>query len=145
METEHAQATIEALLQERRTFPPPEEFRAGAIVSDDDVYRRAEEDFEGFWRELAGEFINWFKEPSQTLQWDPPHCTWFGDGELNVSFNCLDKQVEAGRGAKVAYHWVGEPEDETRDWTYCDLLREASWLANGLNKLGVGKGDRVGI
>jgi acetyl-CoA synthetase len=145
METEHAQAAIEALLEERRTFPPPEEFRAGAIISNDEVYRRAEEDFEGFWRELADEFIDWFEKPSQTLDWDPPHCTWFGDGELNVSFNCLDKQIEAGRGAKVAYHWVGEPENETEDWTYDDLLREAGRLANGLKKLGVAKGDRVGI
>ena len=145
METEHAQAAIEALLEERRTFPPPEDFRAGAIISDDSVYRRAEEDFEGFWRELADEFIDWFEEPSQTLNWDPPHCTWFRDGELNVSFNCLDKQIEAGRGAKVAYHWVGEPEGETEDWTYDDLLREAGRLANGLKKLGVSKGDRVGI
>ena len=145
METEHAQAAIEALLEERRTFPPPDDFRAGAIISDDSVYRRAEEDFEGFWRELADEFIDWFEEPSQTLNWDPPHCTWFRDGELNVSFNCLDKQIEAGRGAKVAYHWVGEPEGETEDWTYDDLLREAGRLANGLKKLGVSKGDRVGI
>jgi len=145
METEHAQAAIEALLEERRTFPPPDDFRAGAIISDDSVYRRAEEDFEGFWRELADEFIDWFEEPSQTLNWDPPHCTWFRDGELNVSFNCLDKQIEAGRGAKVAYHWVGEPEGETEDWTYDDLLREAGRLANGLKKLGVSQGDRVGI
>jgi acetyl-CoA synthetase len=146
METEHAQqAAIEALLEEARTFPPPEEFRARAIVQDDAVYRRAEEDFEGFWAELAREFVGWFKEPTQALDWKPPHCTWFADGELNVSWNCLDKQIAAGRGDKVAYHWVGEPENETRDLTYNDLLAEVSRLANGLRSLGVQKGDRVGI
>jgi acetyl-CoA synthetase len=145
METEHAQAAIEALLDEARTFPPPEEFRANAIIADDEVYRRAEDDFEGFWSGLAREFISWMKEPTQALQWDPPHCTWFADGELNVSWNCLDKHVQAGRGDKVAYHWVGEPEDETRDLTYSELLAEASRLANGLRSLGVQKGDRVGI
>jgi len=146
METEHAQqAAIEALLEEARTFPPPEEFRAQAIVQDDAVYRRAEEDFEGFWAELAREFVGWFKEPTQALDWKPPHCTWFADGELNVSWNCLDKQIAAGRGDKVAYHWVGEPENETRDLTYNDLLAEVSRLANGLRSLGVQKGDRVGI
>ena len=145
METERAHAAIEALLEEQRTFPPPEEFRAQAIVADDEVYRRADEDFEGFWAELAREFIGWFKEPTKTLDWDPPHCTWFADGELNAAWNCLDKHVEVGRGGKVAYHWVGEPEGEERDLTYEDLLREVSRLANGLRSLGVGKGDRVGI
>ena len=146
METEHAQqAAIEALLEEARTFPPPEEFRAQAIVQDDAVYRRAEEDFEGFWAELAREFVGWFKEPTQALDWKPPHCTWFADGELNVSWNCLDKQIAAGRGDKVAYHWVGEPENETRDLTYNELLAEVSRLAHGLRSLGVQKGDRVGI
>jgi acetyl-CoA synthetase len=146
METQDAhEAAIEALLEEARTFPPPEEFRAQAIVKDDEVYRRAEQDFEAFWTELAGEFIGWFKEPTQGLDWSPPHCTWFADGELNVSWNCLDKQIAAGRGDKVAYHWVGEPEGETRDLTYGELLAEVSRLANGLRSLGVSKGDRVGI
>ena len=73
-----------------------------------------------------------------------PHCTWFEDGELNVSWNCLDKHVEAGRGDRVAYHWVGEPADETKDVTYAEMLGEAS-PANALRSLGVRKGDRVGI
>ena len=143
--TEPAQAAIEALLDEQRTFPPSAEFRAQAVISDDSVYREAEEDFEAFWSGRAREFIAWFKEPTKGLEWDPPHCTWFADGELNVSWNCLDKQVEAGRGSRVAYHWVGEPTDETRDVTYADLLREVNRLANGLRALGVRKGDRVGI
>jgi acetyl-CoA synthetase len=145
VKAEPAQAAIEALLDEQRTFPPPPEFRAGALIRDDSVYREAEEDFQAFWSRLAGEFIGWFKEPTKTLEWTPPHCTWFEDGELNVSWNCLDKHVEAGRGDRVAYHWVGEPADETRDVTFAELLAEASRLANALRSLGVRKGDRVGI
>jgi acetyl-CoA synthetase len=143
--TEPAQAAIEALLDEQRTFPPPAGFREGAIVADESVYREAEEDFEGFWSRLAREFLGWFKEPTKGLEWAPPHCTWFEDGELNVSWNCLDKHVEAGRGNRVAYHWVGEPADETKDVTYAEMLGETSRLANALRSLGVRKGDRVGI
>jgi acetyl-CoA synthetase len=145
METQSTQAAIEALLDEQRTFPPPQEFTAGAIIQDDDVYKRADEDPEGFWRGLAGEFIGWLKEPTKGLEWDPPHCTWFADGELNVAWNCLDRHVEAGRGDRVGYHWVGEPAGESADLTYTEMLREVSRLANGLRKLGVAKGDRVGI
>ncbi|HKO73791.1 MAG TPA: acetate--CoA ligase [Gaiellaceae bacterium] len=145
METESTQAAIEALLDEQRTFPPPEEFSSQAIVNDDSVYGRAEEDPEGFWQGLADEFLDWLTEPTKGLEWDPPHCTWFADGELNVASNCLDRHVEAGRGDRVAYHWVGEPEGESADLTYGDMLREVSRLANALRKLGVSKGDRVGI
>jgi acetyl-CoA synthetase len=145
METESTQAAIEALLDEQRTFPPPGEFASQAVVNDAAVYRRAEEDPEGFWRGLADEFLDWFTEPTKGLDWDPPHCTWFADGELNVASNCLDRHVEAGRGDRVAYHWVGEPEGESTDLTYGDMLREVSRLANALRKLGVSKGDRVGI
>jgi acetyl-CoA synthetase len=145
METQGTHGSIAALLNEQRTFPPPDAFRAGAIVGDDSVYRRAEEDFEGFWSGLAREFLTWIEEPTTGLEWDPPHCTWFADGKLNVSTNCLDRHVEAGRGSRVAYHWVGEPPGEERDVTYADLLGEVSRLANGLRSLGIGKGDRVGI
>ena len=136
---------IEALLNEQREFPPPDSFRAGALIRDDSVYEEAERDPEAFWMRLAHEFVGWSREPSKGLEWDPPHCTWFADGELNVAWNCLDKQVEAGRGDKVAYHWVGEPEAETRDLTYSELLGSVCKLANGLRRLGIGKGDRVGI
>jgi acetyl-CoA synthetase len=145
VKAEPAQAAIEALLDEQRTFPSPPGFQAEAIIRDESVYREAEQDFEAFWSRLAQEFIGWFKEPTKGLEWTPPHCTWFEDGELNVSWNCLDKHVDAGRGDRVAYHWVGEPTDETRDVTYEELLAEVSRLANGLRSLGVRKGDRVGI
>ena len=136
---------IEGLLKENRTFPATEEFRRTAIISDDSVYREADEDFEGFWARIADEFIEWFRPPTKRLEWDPPHCTWFADGKLNAAYNCLDKHVAAGRGDKVAYHWVGEPAGETRDLTFAEMLREVSRLANALKELGVRKGDRVGI
>jgi acetyl-CoA synthetase len=145
MATESAHGSIEALLVEQRTFPPPQEFRAGAIIDDDSVYHEAEQDFEAFWSRLAREFISWYREPTKGLEWDPPHCTWFADGELNAAYNCLDRHVEAGLGDKIAYHWVGEPADEGRDVTYAELLADVCRLAHGLRALGVRKGDRVGI
>jgi acetyl-CoA synthetase len=141
-----AMAAIEVLVRENRTFPPPDEFAKRALVSDDSVYRQADEDFEAFWLERARELVEWFKEPTQSLDWDPPHCTWFADGELNVSYNCLDKQVNAGRGDQVAYHYVPEPTDEEpRSITFEELRDEVCRVANALRKLGVEKGDRVGI
>ena len=80
----------------------------------------------------------------QTLEWDPPFAKWFTQGKLNVSFNCVDRHVQRGLGAKVAYHWIGEPGD-TRTITYADLLREVSKTANALLELGVQTGDRVAI
>jgi len=142
---ETTQPAIEALLDEQRTFPPPEEFRARAHIRDESVYEEAAADPDGFWLRRAKEFVTWLEEPTQGLHWDPPHCTWFADGVLNVAWNCLDKHVEAGRGDKVAYHWVGEAPGETRDLTYADLLAEVSRLANALRRIGVGKGDHVGI
>ena len=141
-----AVAEIEVLAKEGHSFPPPEAFKAQAIVQDDSLYRAAEEDLEGFWLEHAKQFVDWMKEPTKSLEWDPPHCTWFADGELNVSYNCLDKHVEAGRGDKVAFHFVPEPVDEeARPITFAQLKDEVCRFANALLGLGVKKGDRVGI
>jgi acetyl-CoA synthetase len=141
-----AQETISVLVREGRTFPPPPEFTAQALIKDNSVYEEAERDFEGFWLRRAKEFVEWFKEPTQSLEWDPPHCTWFADGELNVAYNCLDKQINAGRGDKVAYHWVTESVDEEdQTLTFAQLKDEVCRFANGLRSLGVRKGDRVGI
>jgi acetyl-CoA synthetase len=90
--------------------------------------------------------ISWFREPTEILDdSNPPFYRWFADGELNVSYNCLDRHVEAGGGDKVAYTWIGEPADEERVLTYSDLLAEVSRCANALRDLGVKKGDRVAI
>ncbi len=141
-----AMAAIEVLVRENRTFPPPEDFVAQAVIKDPSVYEEADRDYDGFWLARAREFVEWFKEPTQGLEWDPPHCTWFADGELNASYNCLDKHVNAGRGDHVAYHFVPEdPAEEPRAITFAELKDEVCRFANGLKKLGVKRGDRVGI
>ncbi len=136
--------TLEDLLEEDRTFPPPEDFQREALVSDEKLYREAAEDRLAFWERQARELVDWYEEWDEVLDWDLPDAKWFVGGKLNVSYNCLDRHVEAGRGDKVAFHWEGEPGDQ-RTITYADLLDEVSRLANVLTDLGVGKGDRVAI
>jgi acetyl-CoA synthetase len=136
--------TIESLLAEGRTFPPPPEFTANALVSTTDLYAQAESDPEAFWALQAEELLDWFEPWHTVLEWERPFAKWFVGGTLNAAYNCLDRHVEAGRGDKVAYHWEGEPGD-TRTITYADLLRDVSQLANALKSLGVEKGDRVCI
>jgi acetyl-CoA synthetase len=98
-----------------------------------------------FWAEQARTLLDWSKPFSAVLDdSNPPFYKWFADGELNVSYNCLDRHVEAGRGDKVAYHWHGE-EGEQRTITYADLLEDVQRLANALLALGVRKSDVVGI
>jgi len=143
---ESAVAEIEVLAKEGHSFPPSDEFKAQALITDDSLYGAAEKDFEGFWLDQSKELVEWFKEPTKSLEWDPPHCAWFADGELNVSHNCLDRHVAAGRGDKVAYHFVPEPiEEEPRAITFAELKDEVCRFANALLELGVKKGDRVGI
>jgi acetyl-CoA synthetase len=134
---------IENWLREARTFPPDPEFTAQANAQAD-LYLEAETDYEAFWGRLARERISWFKDFDTVLDWDLPFARWFVGGELNVSYNCVDRHVENGLGSKVAYHWIGEPGD-TRTITYADLHREVQKAARALDALGVGKGDRVAI
>ena len=144
MSTDATQSSaLDTLGSETRTFPPPAGFVAQANVSDPKIYERAEKDFEGFWAEQARS-LTWRKPFATVLEWEPPYAKWFADGQLNVSENCLDRHVRAGKGAKVAYHWEGEPGD-TRTLTYQDLLEETQRAANALKELGVKRGDRVAI
>src|SRR5256886_15904223 len=134
---------LEVLLREEESFPPPEEFAEQANANDPAVYDEAEKDFEAWWESWARK-LDWF-EPWQTvLEWNPPWAKWFKEGKLNASHNCHDRSVEAGKGDKVAYHWVGEDGD-TKDVTYADLLDSTKRFANALKSLGVEKGDVVGI
>ncbi len=134
---------IEALLQEDRTFPPPDAFRERANIADPKVYEEAQRDPEGFWAKLAEE-LHWFKKWDKVLEWDPPYAKWFEGGKLNVSYNCIDRHLAAGRRNKAALIWEGEPGD-WKVYTYGDLYREVCRFANGLKSLGVQKGDRVTI
>ena len=137
------QQNIDALLQEHRIFEPPPGFRERAIVSDPGVYDRAEADVEGFWAEQA-ERLTWFRKWDTVMEWNPPWVEWFIGGQLNASYNCLDRHVEAGGGDKVAYYWEGEPGD-ARVITYRELYEEVCRFAGALRSLGVKKGDRVNI
>ncbi|MGD2044913.1 MAG: acetate--CoA ligase [Gemmatimonadota bacterium] len=135
--------SLEALLDENRRFAPPEAFRAAANVNDTSIYDRASADREAYWAEWARE-LDWFEPWDTVLEWSPPYAEWFVGGKLNVSYNCLDRHVEAGRADRKALIWEGEPGD-TRTFTYGELLDEVSRFSNALKGLGVGKGDRVTI
>jgi acetyl-CoA synthetase len=134
---------IAALLSEERVFEPSEEFRSRAVVQDRAVYESAEADHELFWAEQADQ-LGWVKRWDKVMNWTPPWVRWFEGGQLNASYNCLDRHVEAGGGDKVAYYWEGEPGEE-RAITYRELLDEVSRFANALKELGVRRGDRVAI
>lgn len=135
---------IDALSYEQRKFPPSAEFKANAIVSDQSLYLEGERDLEAYWARHARELVSWAQPFTKTLEWDLPYAEWFSDGTLNVSYNCLDRHVLAGRGDKVAFYWEGEPGD-SRVITYAQLLDEVQRFANVLKNLGIKKGDRVNI
>jgi acetyl-CoA synthetase len=134
---------IETLLDEQRSFPPPENCRARAWVRDTAVYERARQNRESYWADWAKE-LEWITPWNRVLEWKPPHAKWFLGGKLNASANCLDRHVKAGRGDRVALIWEGEP-GEVRRITYAQLLDEVGRFANVLKSLGVKKGDRVAI
>jgi acetyl-CoA synthetase len=136
-------AEIDDLLREDRTFPPPAEFRARAIVRDDSLYAEAERDPESFWARFAAE-LEWSRPWDQILDWQPPHAKWFVGGKINACVNCLDRHLRGPRRNKAALIWEGEPGDR-RTLTYFELYRQVSTFANVLKSLGVGKGDRVAI
>jgi acetyl-CoA synthetase len=134
---------IEDWYLEQRRFPPSEEVRRRALATDTSLYDQAAEDWQGFWAEQA-RALDWDRPWDTVCEWKPPFAQWFVGGQLNVSANCLDRHVAAGRGDRVAYHWEGEPGD-TRVITYRELLDEVGRFANVLKGLGVETGDRVCI
>jgi acetyl-CoA synthetase len=142
-----AQKNIESVLLEKRVFAPPEEFAARARVKPAevrDLYRRAASDHAGFWGDLARQELAWHKPFTRTLDdSDAPAFRWFADGELNVSWNCLDVHL-AERGHKTAIVFEGEP-GEVRRLSYRELHSEVGRFANALKAQGVRRGDRVVI
>ena len=138
-----SEAKLEALLNERRTFPPSAEFVATANAHED-LYTTANADPVAWWGEQA-QRLTWEQVPTTTLEWNPPFAQWFADGRLNASVNCVDRHVANGLGDRVAFHWVGEPEEDYVAITYADLLVRVSQAANALTSLGVKIGDRVAI
>ncbi|MBI3966038.1 MAG: AMP-binding protein, partial [Chloroflexi bacterium] len=136
-------ATLSALLQEDRRYPPSEAFVAQANWNDPAIYERARRDPEGFWAEMA-ERIDWARPWDKVLEWDAPWAKWFVGGQLNACYNCVDRHTKTWRRNKAAIVWEGEPGDE-RVLTYQDLYREVNRCAAALKRLGIGKGDRVAI
>ena len=134
---------LSALLQETRRFPPPAAFAARAVVGGE-VYGEADADPVTWWAEQA-KFLQWETPWDEVLDWQVPFARWFVGGRLNASVNCVDRHVEAGRGDRVAFHWVGEPDGDTRTITYGDLLEMVCKAANALTEIGVRAGDRVAI
>ncbi len=140
--------TITSMLDERRKFPPPKEFSEKAYVKSmeefRELYKKSEEDLEGFWAERA-EMIHWFEKWDKVLDWKPPFAKWFEGGKTNIAYNCLDRHLENGRADKVAIIWEGEPEGDSRKFTYRELHAEVCKFANVLKGHGIKKGDRVCI
>ena len=135
--------TLSNLLHEERRFEPPAHLAARANATKAD-YDASDADRLGFWARQA-ERITWFEPFTEVLDWsNAPFARWFTGGKVNAAYNCVDRHVEAGKGDKVAYHWVGEPGD-TRDITYAELKDEVCRTANALLELGVKAGDRVAI
>ncbi len=138
---------IDSQQHEDRLFPPPPEFANRARIRSMDeyraLYRQSVEKPEEFWAERARELV-WTKPFDRVLEWQSPHAQWFVGGQLNASFNCLDRHVQQGRGSKPAIVWEGERGEE-RILTYEELLAEVSRLANALRAMKVRTGDRVGI
>src|SRR4051812_45414362 len=144
---------IESTMQEHRLFPPPAEFIANAHIKTraeyDRMYRESIDQPESFWGKQA-EGLSWFKKWDKVLDWQVPNAKWFVGGKLNVSYNCLDAQIEKGKGDKVAILFEGEPlagdkPAEVRRITDKQLKDDVCRFANGLEKIGVKRGDRVTI
>ncbi|MDO8331698.1 MAG: acetate--CoA ligase [Fluviicoccus sp.] len=139
-------STIDTVLHENRHFPPSAEFAAKARISGMDAYRalckQAEDDYEGFWASLARQNLSWKKPFTQVLdESNAPFFSWFADGELNVSYNCLDRHLPE-LANKLAIIFESDNGTVTRV-TYAELHRKVCQLANGLKSLGITKGDRV--
>ncbi len=143
-----SESTIESILQEKRLFNPPAEFSQNAHIKSleeyQQLYDRALADPEKFWAELADQELHWFQKWDKVLDWQPPSASWFVGGKINLSYNCLDRHLTTSRKDKAALIWEGEPGD-TRTLTYAQLHQEVCQFANVLKKLGVQKGDRIGI
>jgi acetyl-CoA synthetase len=139
---------IANVMNETRVFPPSAEFSAKAVIGSmqayQTLYAESIADPVAFWERQAHEHLHWFEPFHTGLEWNEPFAKWFVGGKTNVSYNCLDAHVVAGRGDRVAFHWEGEPGDK-RTITYAELLADVSKFASALKKLGIQKGDRVSI
>jgi acetyl-CoA synthetase len=144
--------SITSMMDEKRKFPPPENFSEKAYIKSmeqyEKMYKESIENPEKFWAKKADELID-FKEkwdPDNVFNWDKDECkfTWFKGAKLNVTYNCLDRHLKTWRKNKAAIIWEGEPGD-SKTYTYQQLHHEVCKFANVLKKKGVKKSDRVVI
>ncbi|MCU0706797.1 MAG: acetate--CoA ligase [Pirellula sp.] len=139
---------IANVMNETRVFPPSSEFsskaKIGSLATYESLYQESIANPVAFWEQQAREHLHWFHPFHTGLEWNEPFAKWFVGGKTNVSYNCLDAHVAAGRGDRVAFHWEGEPGDQ-RTITYAQLLEEVCKLSASLKRLGVQKGDRISI
>src|SRR5437868_258203 len=139
--------SIDSILQEQRKFPAPEAFAERAHIKSleeyERVYKESVEEPEKFWGRVARE-LYWFKPWDRVLEWNSPWAKWFVGGQINLSYNCLDRHVQTWRKNKAALIWESEP-GEVRTLTYQQLHQQVQKFANVLKSLGVKKGDRIAI
>ncbi len=145
---------IDSLMSESRTFPPPENIKANAYVNSPEQYQKMWEESinepDKFWLKEA-ETLHWFKKPTKSLEytWDTKNRkiehTWFADGKLNVSYNCLDRHLGTPIAKKTALIWQGDSDEDVQKFTYEELHKEVCKFANVLKSKGIQKGDRVAI
>ena len=146
---EKGKGNIVSMMEESRIFEPSEEIKKQAYLSMADykkLYQKSVDKPDEFWSEMADQ-LEWFKKWEKVSEWDfnKPELKWFVGGKLNVSYNCLDRHIKAGKGNKAALIWQGEPLEESRVFTYQQLHYHVCKFANVLKKHGVKKGDRVAI
>ncbi|MDZ7721437.1 MAG: acetate--CoA ligase [candidate division KSB1 bacterium] len=146
---------MQSLMHESRTFPPPKHIQENAHISSVEQYqemweRSVGDEADKFWLEQAKQ-LDWFKEPTKALdyEWDTEarkiEHTWFEDGTLNVSYNCLDRHLGTPTENKTAIIWQGNEDSDAQNITYKELHKQVSKFANVLKSKGIKKGDRVAI
>ncbi|MFC1757671.1 acetate--CoA ligase [Planctomycetota bacterium] len=144
----HPNTGIDTVMHEDRLFPPSADFASKSKIGSMEEYQKlwdqAKADPVAFWDDLAKSDLHWFKPYEQVLEWEQPFAKWFVGGQTNASYNCLDANIEAGRGDKTAIIWEGEPGDQLT-FTYKELHAEVCKFANVLKSLDVGQGDVVSI
>ena len=149
--------TIDNMMRETRQFPPSAEFSKNSYYSSLDQYQteysRSINDPDAYWAEQARKHLVWSKDFSKVSYWDPsaigakeaPYVQWFSDGELNVSYNCLDRHIAAGKGDRTALIWQGEDSAQKRKLTFLELFNQVEWFAGVLKGLGAKRGTTVTI
>jgi acetyl-CoA synthetase len=137
----------EILLKVNRVYNPPRHIVEGAYIKPEEyetLYKESIKDPEAFWAKIAGEEVHWFRKWDTVRAGEHPYYRWFVNGKLNITYNCLDRHVKAGKRNKLAYIYINEENHEVKV-TYGELLDMVNRFANGLKALGVRKGDRVAI